>query len=218
MKIHVLIGVMAGVIGVIISSIVGDVDIFGLAIIGVSVFFISSFSSFLLDKSGKHKHRRFVKGRIARTLIEQLDFQLESHNQYHGLKGSYKDYFFRIYYNWLPPGDIFASNSICVVLNFIPPKNAAGKLDTIRLDALHEKYKSRSFFREKSVIRIEASSLTVHHGVNILTRARHIIKQIENSIRIAEHENLPAISESEVQALIEKDAFLYSPDIETFNT
>lgn len=187
---------------------------------GIVVFFIVFIYSFLSDFFGKKKHVRFVHSKLFIEISNKLNFRIESQNNdnYRGLKGTFKNYFFRIYYNWnstLNNKNIF--REICIMLHFLPPINQHGKLDTFLLDKLNKKYREPGFFKHANYcIRFEASYIQISLGYSIRTNYNDIISQIERAVKIATDEKLVSISEKEVYDLVAKDFRLNGPNIETF--
>lgn len=189
-------------------------------IIGVVIFITVFTFAYLNDHLGKKKHATFVNGKIFNELITKMGFKIENHNnnKYWGLKGVYKEYYFKIYYDWNTSlsGRIF-TREICIMLYFVPILKTNNSIDIFLLDKLNEKYRDKGIFASKSELKIEASYLQISRAYTIFTNSKDITKQIENAIKIANSENLKPPDEKEVNKLIAEDDFSHGPDIETYN-
>ena len=188
--------------------------------IGILTFVIGFIWVVLTEYYGQKKHASFVHHKIFQQLCRELNFEIEAHNnnRYWGLKGTYKRYFFKIFYNW----NSSVSNrnfyrEITILLYFSPQLNAAGAFDKHFLESLNEKYEEKGYFIPHNFkVTIKASHIEVNRGYSIFTSYENVAKQIERAVQIAHTENLEPIEENKVNELISKNVYLHGPAIETY--
>jgi hypothetical protein len=196
-----------------------DGDIKLSLIVGLVIFIVVFIFAYLNDHFGEKKHISFVHGKVFREIKDKMNLDIErlNNNKYKGLKGVYKEYYFKIYYDWntsISNRNIY--REICIMLYFSPLLTSDDSFDIRLLDKLSEKYKDKGIFVSKSEIKLEAAYLKVSRGYTLFTSTEDIAKQIERAVEIANIENLKPIDEKVVNGLIEEDSYYYGPDIETF--
>lgn len=191
------------------------------ALFGIGIFILLFIYLFLSDHFGKKKHASIVHSKLFRELCNIMLFQIETHNNnlYWGLKGTYENYFFRIYYNWntlLPNRNI--NREITIMLYFSPPLASNGSLDIHYLDSLNNKYREKGLFKPTNFeTRIAASYIQINRGYTIFTNYYDIADQIKRALEIVSIEKLQPIGEKEVNALIKENMAMHCPIIETFH-
>jgi hypothetical protein len=176
---------------------------------------------FFNETVGKRKHKTILDGEVFRPFKRELGFEKEELNQgkYHGYKGVYKKYFFRIFYDWntTVTSNRTAWREVCVMLYFEPKFDSSDDLDTEYLDSLNRKYKDKNLItipRQKIIV--EVSHIRLYRIFNLLTRFSHLKKKLDQLVEIAEKEGLKPICEKDVNHLISQDPYLHGPSIESF--
>jgi hypothetical protein len=171
---------------------------------------------------GKKKHKTILDGEVFLPFKRELGFLKEELNagEYHGYKGVYKRFFFRVYYDWntSETSSRNAWREVCIMLYFEPVLTPSNELDIVFLNGLNHKYKDKNLITSpRQKIIVEASHIRLHRTYNLLTRFRHLKKRLDQLVEIAEKEGLKSIKESDVDELMKSDPYLHGPTIESFS-
>ena len=111
---------------------------FNLKFAGIGYTLLASWM--IIDNiSGKKRHKSALNSKRLSPLKE-LGFEIENIENYWGYNGTYKNYFFRIYYNWntILPGKL-NFREIGIQLYFMPPKTENNKLDIQKVEWVKQK-------------------------------------------------------------------------------
>ena len=171
---------------------------------------------FISNAYGKRRHETALYGRCLSQLRE-MGFDIENIKDYWGYKGTYKNYFFRIYYDWntmLPGRSNF--REIGIVLFYTPPKSDYDDFDRDALNELNKKYKNGWWMPKPYEMNFEADYLILHTPFHLFTSFKKIKSRIHISLKIAANEKLLPINEQDVAKLISQNPYWYGPSIETF--
>lgn len=187
-----------------------NLKIFGGIYVGLTVWM------FISNAYGKRRHETALNSGCLSQLRE-MGFDIENIKDYWGYKGIYKNYFFRIYYDWntmLPGRNNF--REIGIVLFYTPPKSDYYDFDRDALNELNKKYKNSWWMPKPFEVNFEADYLILHTPFHLFTSFKKIKSRIHLALKIATDEKLVPISEQEVAKLIAQNSYWYGPTIETF--
>ena len=183
-------------------------------IAGIYIFITIWF--FIDNTFGRKQHKEVLYRKRLRPLND-LGFVIENIGEYWGYKGYYKDYYFKIFYDWNTI--LIKRNSfreICIMLYYATPKMDNNRLNIILLDNLNKKYKNGFLTTKQSMVIFKMAHLEIHTPYRFFGSFNGIKKRIETALEIARNENLLQIQESEVNKLIKQDPINYGPRITTF--
>ncbi len=164
---------------------------------------------------GKRLHKTVLYSKRLSPLTE-MGFEIENLGNYWGYKGVYKNYFFRIYYNWntrLKRQVDF--REITIHLSFLPSQSGK-KIDAEKIIQLNKKYKNIWWKANIYEINFGQSFMEFHYPFSVFTGFQSIKTSIDEVLRIANEENLIPITEKELNKLIEVNALAHGPGIVTF--
>jgi len=173
-----------------------------------------------LERRKHRKHLAMPKGKFLNPLREDHSFEVEFLNgkKYSGLKGVYRGYFCRVYYDWNTALHLkWTSSEICVMI-YYEPVVGSGKLpDKKRLDYLNKKYRDTGYFRSYIDDRVfETAHIRVHRALYWVTELSDILEQVDRAIELLEQEGLQPISESRANQLLQEDEYLHGPMVVSF--
>ncbi len=201
---------------VFVFSQIKNQDSFLNLIICGSLYFIITGYLIVSNVNGKRRHKTILFSKRFSPLKE-MGFEIENRDNYWGYRGIYKNYFFRIYYNWntkLKRQVDFSE--ITIQLSFVPFEIRKNKFDVEKIIQLNKKYKNN--WRQAKIYEINfgLSFIEFHYPFGVFTSFQNIKTSIDEVLRIAREENLIPISEKELNKLIKDNAFAHGPAIETF--
>lgn len=184
-------------------------------ITAIGLGIITFIYSILGKRNGLRRHREAVDEDVFIDIMNEFGFEEEQEGDYRGLFGTYKGYFYRVYYTH----ESFINKidyAICVMLYFKPIVIFDGSLDVPFYDRINGKFKAffrRRIFAETHEWKIEASYVRCDcAGMSY----KKFEKGLNRCLEIAQEFGLEPISKSEVDALISENRYWHGPDIETF--
>jgi len=182
----------------------------------IGLYFVLTTWFFIDNSYGRDQHKKVLEGKRLKQL-SNLGFVIENIGDYWGYKGYYKDFYFRIFYNW---NTILINRNnfreICIMLYYSPPKLANDSVNIKLLNDLNKKYSNGLLTTKQFVIIFKMAHLEIHAPYRFFGSFNSIKKRIETALEIASNENLRPIQESEINKLINQDPLNYGPNITTF--
>ena len=191
-------------------------------LISVIVFFLTSLYVIvfgLLTKNlGYKRHCKIIESEGFKKLIS-LGFTIERVNDYVGLNGTYRNYLFDVYYDWLTVSNNRNSRALVLNIYFEPPIGINNKTDHLRLKEISEKYKTSrwSLIPKNYCYRWREGNIMMNNSVGLKNPSyEFIIQKMDILIEILKNEKIQPIEKSKVTEMRKITEFAHIPEIEVF--
>lgn len=189
-------------------------------IVSISAFAFSGLPLIGMDRRDYKKHLAFPTGKLLKPLREKYFFEVEKLNgeQYCGLRGVYRGYFCRVYFDWLSPLRVrWTSSEICVLVYYTPILGADKNLDKKKLNSLNKKHRSTGYFGSYIDDRVfETAHIRVHRALYWMTEWNDIKEHLDDAIDLLEKESLRPIPPKYADELLAEDRYLHGPTVASF--
>lgn len=182
------------------------------------IIFIGLVYGEIVDYFGKKRHQNILYTKKISSLKAIYNFEIENlnHRNYWGYKGVFKDYFFRVYYDW-STGFKKKGSRFCFMLHYKPLMISENFVDGERMNSLTEKYNKGNTYNYE--VKFNTSYLIIYMRYNFLTSFDEFKRKLDLAVKMAKEENLEPNSEREVENLLldKKLQILHAPEIDTFH-
>src|ERR1019366_1245076 len=167
---------------------------------GLVIVYLGSMVSLVWNMG---QNRKKLTGRILSPL-STLGFEIENREKYWGYKGTYRNYFMRIFYETnIGP---YSSDELWIVLYYQAPISKSWSEIKSNLTAKYvDSRSSKAYWLHLYKIGINEIDITRWEEFNTIFSFKQVKKRVDFMVDLAEKEGLPAMYEKEVNELIEAD-------------
>ncbi len=162
------------------------------------------------------RHLKIIESEAFKKLISE-GFIIENVNKYSGINGTYRNYIFDIYYNWL--SITFRKNKRALVLNiyFEMPKLYDNKINHKLIEKISERYIPSRWKLNKYVLVWREGNIMMNNPIGFKNPKYEFIKErMDILIGILQKENIFPIQKDAILQNRKENKFHNIPEIEVY--
>lgn len=161
------------------------------------------------------QHSRALVGKRLKWLLDQ-GLTIEQHGAYRGIKGTYRNYFIRVY---VDPSSHFHRRlgpDLCLLVYFHPMRTREGKRDIALLRGIESDLLNETSWIHREDLKCHAIHMHQYTRFTIWVSRKKVQKRIDKVVDRVMHYGLRPWSEEEVDKWVREDPILNGPDIDSF--